>query len=141
MPTVHPIDEPTARRHDSPSQDKTANNNKAALPGTVSHLEKELIIMNTKLLYPATLIVALLASGAAMASEATQVDVAASTQSRAEVKAELHRAIAAGEVGVPTAAYGNVVIPAASEVSRDQVRREAVAEARTGRVASRYIGS
>jgi Domain of unknown function (DUF4148) len=96
MSTVHPIDEPHANAGDSPSQDKTANNNKAARPELSSHFctAKE-IIMNSKLLYAATVAVALLGSGLAMASEATQFDNTPGTLTRDEVKAELARAQAA----------------------------------------------
>ncbi len=97
--------------------------------------------MNSKLLYTATIAIALLGSGAAMASEATQFDAAPGTLSRAEVKAELRRAQAAGELNGVSAAYGDFGIPVASVRNRDEVRAEARAETRTRRLASEYIGS
>ncbi|MDH5538148.1 MAG: DUF4148 domain-containing protein [Rhizobacter sp.] len=65
--------------------------------------------MNSKLIYTATLAVALLGGGAAMASEATQFGIDPSTASRAEVKAELERAQGAGELEQATQAYGGFV--------------------------------
>jgi Domain of unknown function (DUF4148) len=97
--------------------------------------------MNSKLLYTATVAIALLGSGAAMASEATQVTVPSGTLSRAEVKAELARAQAAGELNVVSAAYGDVGKTVASVRNRDEVRAEARAETRSRRLASQYIGS
>lgn len=97
--------------------------------------------MNSKLLYVATVAVSLLASGVAMASEATQFDTPRGTLTRAEVKAELKRAQAAGELDEASATYGSFDPIAASVRSRDDVRAEARAEARTRRVASQYIGS
>ena len=99
------------------------------------------IIMNSKLLYTATIAIALLGSGAAMASEVTQFDIPAGTASRAEVKAELARAQAAGELSGVSATYGDVGKAAASVRDRGEVRAEARAEARSRRLASLYIGS
>jgi Domain of unknown function (DUF4148) len=99
------------------------------------------IIMNSKLLYAATIAIALLGSGAAMASEATQFDTTPSTLTRAEVKAELQRAQAAGELNGVSATYGDFGKAVASVRSRDEVRAEARAETRTRRVASQYTGS
>jgi len=97
--------------------------------------------MNSKLLFAATLAVALLGSGAAMASEATQFDNSPGTSIRAEVKAELKRARAAGELNGVSATYGDFGPIAAGVRARDEVRAEARAEARTRRVASQYTGS
>ena len=119
---------------DSPRLDKTANNNKAALPGKIStHFVHKEIIMNAKLLYAATIAVALLGSGAAMASEATQFNVPASAQTRNAVKAELTQAKASGQLlrsfetdqrsNHPTAAV-------ASARTRAEVRAEGRAEVR-----------
>ena len=97
--------------------------------------------MNSKLLYLATVAVALLGSGAAMASEATQFDNTPSTLTRADVRAELARARAAGEVNTVTATYGDFSTIAASVRTRAEVIAEARAEARTRRAGSLYTGS
>lgn len=97
--------------------------------------------MNSKLLYAATVAIALLGSGAAMASEATQFDAPAGTLTRAEVKAELKRAQAAGELNGVSAAYGDVRADIGSIRDRAEVRAEARAEVRTRRLASQYTGS
>lgn len=97
--------------------------------------------MNSKLLYTATIAIALLGSGAAMASEATQFDTSAGTLSRAEVKADLARAQAAGELNGVSATYGDFGKTVASVRNRDEVRAEARAETRSRRVAQQYIGS
>jgi Domain of unknown function (DUF4148) len=97
--------------------------------------------MNSKLLYTATIAVALLSSGVAMASEATQFDNPSGRLSRAEVKAELKRAQAAGELNQVSASYGDFDQIAAGVRSRDEVRAEARAEGRSRRVASQYTGS
>ena len=97
--------------------------------------------MNSKLIYAATLAVALLGTGAAMASEATQFDIQPSVATRAEVKAELGRAQAAGELNRALATYGDFGHISAGDRSRADVRAEARAEARTHRVALQYTGS
>ena len=97
--------------------------------------------MNSKLLYTATVAIALLASGAAMATEATQISPPSGTLTRAEVKAELARAQAAGEMNRVSALHGSVQPAVASVRSRDDVRAEARAEARTGKLAAQYLGS
>ena len=97
--------------------------------------------MNSKLIYAATVAIALLGSGAAMASEATQFDTTPGTLTRAEVTAELQRARAAGELSGPSATYGSFGGIQASVRSRDDVRAEARAEVRTRRVGTQYIGS
>jgi hypothetical protein len=97
--------------------------------------------MNSKLLFAAALAIAVLSSGAAMASEATQFAAPTGKLTRTEVKAELKRAQAAGELSGPTATYGDFDETMASTRTRDDVRAEARAEARTHRVASQYSGS
>ena len=97
--------------------------------------------MNSKLLYTATVAIALLASGAAMATEATQISPPSGTLTRAEVKAELARAQAAGEMNRVSALHGSAQPAPASVRSRDDVRAEARAEARTGKLAAQYLGS
>ena len=97
--------------------------------------------MNSKLLYTATVAIALLSSGVAMASEATQFDNTPSTVGRAAVKAELKRAQAAGELNEVSASYGDFDQIAASMRNRADVRTEARAEGRSRRIASQYIGS
>lgn len=101
--------------------------------------------MNSKLLYTTTVAIALLASGVAMASEATQFDIPRSAVSRATVKAELQRAQAAGELNEVSASYGDFDPIATSARNRAEVRAEARAEARaegrSRRIASQYIGS
>ena len=97
--------------------------------------------MNSKLLYAATVAIALLGSGAAMASEATQFNTTPSTLTRAAVKAELKRAQAAGELDGVSYTYGDFDGIQATVRSRADVRAEARAEARTRRVASQYTGS
>ena len=97
--------------------------------------------MNSKLLYAATIAIALLGTGAAMASEATQFDNTPSTLTRAEVKAELKRAQVAGELDVVTYTYGDFDGVQASTRSRADVRAEGRAEARNRRASSLYTGS
>lgn len=97
--------------------------------------------MNSKLLYTATVALALLSSGAAMASEATQFDTPQGTLTRAEVKAELKRAQAAGELNGVSATYGDFADVQASVRSRAEVKAEARAEARSGRISTLYTGS
>ncbi|KNZ34178.1 MAG: hypothetical protein AD742_01915 [Methylibium sp. NZG] len=97
--------------------------------------------MNSKLLYSATIAIALLGSGAAMASEATQFDIPAGTATRAEVKAELARAQAAGELNQASALYGYVQPPVASVRTRAEVRAEAVQAARDHSLNMLYVGA
>ena len=120
---------------------QTANNKQTDLPGNVQPTER--IVMNSKLIYTATLAVALLGGGAAMASEATQFGIDPSTASRAEVKAELERAQGAGEFKQATQAYGGFVTPLGSQRSRAEVRDEARTEARSrsGGTETQYTGS
>lgn len=97
--------------------------------------------MNSKLLYSATVALALLSSGAAMASEATQFDTPKGTLTRAEVRTELQRAQAAGELNGVSATFGAFEDIQASVRNRADVRAEARAEARSRRVTSQYTGS
>ena len=99
--------------------------------------------MNSKLLYAATVAIALLGSGAAMASEATQFDSTSGKLTRAEVKAELKRAQAAGELDGVSYTYGNFDSKSqgASVRDRAEVKAEARAEIRSRRSASQYTGS
>jgi len=93
------------------------------------------------LLHAATLTIALLGAGAALASEATQFEIGPGAASRADVSAELQRALAAGELSRPSAQHGEFGFLASGSRSRDEVRREAMREARIGNVAARFIGS
>ena len=95
--------------------------------------------MNTKHLIAAAAI-AFVGTGA-FASEATQFTDTPSTLTRAEVKAELARAQAAGELNQVSALHGSAQPAVASLRSRDDVRAEARAEARTGKLAAQYLGS
>jgi hypothetical protein len=97
--------------------------------------------MNSKLLFAATLAAALLSSGMAMAAEATQVEAPKGQLTRAEVKAELKRALAAGELNDVSASYGDFDKIEPGVRSRAEVRAEARAEARSRRVPSLYVGS
>jgi Domain of unknown function (DUF4148) len=140
--------------------DKTANNKKAALPGNVSSTESQEIIMNSSLfsspllstrilsasLYAATLAVALLGTGAAMASEATQFVDAPGTMTRASVKAELARARANGELVSTYEADQRISQPtlavtAVAPRERGEVRAEARAAARNHKLNELYIGA
>lgn len=86
-----------------------------------------------------------LAAAAAGAQEATQLPIEASVLTRAEVKAELARARAAGEIasGEESDFRSNRVYarsaPAAI-LSRAQVRKEAVLAARAPSFDSLYVG-
>lgn len=97
--------------------------------------------MNRKLIYSATVAIAMLGAGSAIASEASQFDIGAGSLDRAEVRAELQRAIAADGWHGPSATHGDVNPAAAGLRSRAEVRSEALAEARTHRLASQYIGT
>lgn len=97
--------------------------------------------MNSKLLFAATVAVALLSSGVAMATEATQIEVPSGTLTRAEVKAELTRAIAAGELKHASVSHGDFDRFSAGVRARAEVRDEARTEARTRRVAAQYFGA
>jgi hypothetical protein len=138
---------PNARRSDSPRLDKTANNSKAALPGCPQLKDLKEIIMNAKQLFAAAALVVVGTS--TFAVEATQFVPQAGALTRAEVRAELARAQAAGEVAAVSATYGNFapVARAAYKAdesqaarSRDEVRAEARASARSNAFDTLYIG-
>jgi len=95
--------------------------------------------MNTKHLIAAVAI-AFVGTGA-FASEATQFTDMPSTASRAEVKAELARAQAAGEWNQVSALYGQVQPVFASVRTRAEVRAEAVQAARDHSFNTLYVGA
>lgn len=95
--------------------------------------------MNTKHLIAAAAI-AFVGTGA-FASEATQFTDTPSTLTRAEVKAELARAQAAGELNQPSALYGSVQPVIASVRTRAEVRAEAVQAARDPSFKLLYVGA
>ena len=102
--------------------------------------------MNAKLLYAATVAVALLASGAAMASEATQFNVPASTQTRATVNAELSQAMAKANGQLPRSFETDqrALQPSAAVSTmrpRADVRAEARSAARRHEFNPNYIGA
>ncbi len=98
-------------------------------------------------LFAATVAVALLGTGAAMASEATQFVDAPGTMTRALVQADLARARANGElvssyeadqrISQPTASTATAVAPR----DRAEVRAEARAAARNHKLNELYIGA
>ena len=97
-------------------------------------------------LYAATVAVALLGTGAAMASEATQFVDAPGTMTRASVQAELSRARANGELVSSYEADQRVSQPAAAVTAvaareRGEVRAEARAAARNHKLNELYIGA
>ena len=94
--------------------------------------------MNTKHLIAAAAI-AFVGTGA-FATEATQFTDTPSTLTRAEVKAELARAQAAGELNQASALYGYVQ-PVASVRTRAEVRAEAVQAGRDHGFNTLYVGS
>jgi hypothetical protein len=105
------------------------------------------VIMNTKNLF-AALTLAVIGTSA-MAVEAEQFVPANGSLTRAEVKAELARAQAAGEIAQVSASYGSFapVARAAYKAqdtqaarSRDDVRVEARAKAQSNTFSSLYIG-
>jgi len=95
--------------------------------------------MNTKHILAAAAI-AFLGSGA-FASEATQFDIPAGTLTRAEVKADLARAQAAGELNRASALYGYAEPVVASVRTRDEVRSEAIQAARDHNFQLLYLGA
>jgi ethanolamine utilization microcompartment shell protein EutL len=97
--------------------------------------------MKTRIIQTAVLASALAGGGAAIASEATQFDISPGATSRAEVTAELNRALQAGALSAPSALYGEVLPVSSGIRSRAEVHAEARIEARTSEVASQYIGS
>ncbi len=100
--------------------------------------------MNAKLLYLATIAIALLSTGAAMAAEATQFNVPASTQTRANVKTELSQAKANGQLLRSFETDQRIVEPAAALTSlrpRAEVRAEARSAARRHEFNANYVGA
>ena len=95
--------------------------------------------MNTKHLIAAAAIA--FAGTGAFATEATQFTDTPSTASRAEVKAELARAQAAGELNQVSALYGYVQPVFASVRTRAEVRAEAVQAARDHSFNALYLGA
>ena len=99
--------------------------------------------MNTKHLFATTaaaVAIAFVGTGA-FASEATQFNDTPSTVSRAEVKAELARAQAAGELNQASALYGYVQPAMASVRTRAEVRAEAAQAARDHSFNMLYVGA
>ena len=94
-------------------------------------------------LFAATVAVALLGTGAAMASEATQFVDAPGTLTRASVQAELARARANGELVSTYEADQRISRPAVAAVVREraEVRAEARAAARNRKLDELYIGA
>ena len=95
--------------------------------------------MNTKHLIAAVAI-AFVGTGA-FASEATQFTDTPSTLTRAEVKAELARAQAAGELNQASSLYGTVQPSIASVRTRAEVRAEAMQAARDHSFNTLYVGA
>jgi hypothetical protein len=103
--------------------------------------------MNAKQLFTAVSFA--LVGATAFASEATNFPVESGSLTRAEVKAELARAQAAGEIAQVSAAYGsfpatsvavrNATLPTPVARNRDDVRTEARAAARAS-FNSQYVG-
>lgn len=94
--------------------------------------------MNRKQVFAALAIA--FAGNAAMAFEATEFEVPASTLTRAEVKAELAQAQRDGTLLSGGEATVFVDRPVASVRSRDDVRAEARAFVRSGEFNSLYVG-
>ena len=118
----------------------------------VSSTENQKIIMNSNLfstrvlsasLFAATVAVALLGTGAAMASEATQFVDAPGTLARSTVQAELSRARANGELISSYEADQRISQPAVAKMSRErsEVRAEARAAVRNRKLNELYIGA
>jgi hypothetical protein len=125
---------------------------RCVVPLQLSSTQNQEIIMNSNLfskralsasLFAATVAVALLGTGAAMASEATQFADAPGTMTRASVQAELSRARANGELVTSYEADQRVSQPAAAAVVREraEVRAEARAAARTQKPNALYVGA
>ncbi len=94
--------------------------------------------MNTKQLIVTSLLA--MAAAAALASEATEFPFPPSTLTRAEVRADLARARASGELLSSAEAEQRPFAMAGSTRSRDEVRNEAWAIARRNTVDSLYVG-
>ena len=95
--------------------------------------------MNTKHLIAAAAIA--FAGTGAFATEATQFNVPSGTLTRTEVKAELARAQAAGELNQVSALYGNAQPTMASVRTRAEVRAEAQQAARDPSFNLLYVGA
>lgn len=95
--------------------------------------------MNTKHLIVAAAVA--FAGTSAFAIEATQFTDTPSTASRAEVKAELARAQAAGELNQASALYGYAQPAFASVRTRAEVRAEAIQAARDHSFNMLYVGA
>jgi hypothetical protein len=95
--------------------------------------------MNTKHILAAVAIA--FAGSGAFASEATQFTDTPSTLTRAEVKAELARATAAGELNQASALYGYAAPVIASVRTRDEVRAEAIQANRDHHYNTLYAGA
>jgi hypothetical protein len=137
MPTVHPIDEPNATH-----RGWTRRRTSSPCPENVNHRLKEIIIMNAKQVLAAVAIT--LAGSAAMATEATQFNPAPATAvSRADVKADVARALHDGTIarGEATQYDYAPAKAAASTLARSEVRAEARAFARSHAFNSLYVGS
>jgi hypothetical protein len=115
------------------------------------HPTFERLTMNTTQLIASSFLV--FAGGAALASEASEAPVPQSTLTRAEVRAELARAMANGELlsgaaaeqhpfGMRRPAFANIEAQGrqASTRSREEVRAEARAAVRTGTFNPDYPG-
>jgi hypothetical protein len=128
---------------------------RCVVPIQLSSTENQEIIMNSTLfsnrilstgLFAATVAVALLGTGAAMASEATQFADAPGTMSRTAVQAELSRARASGELVTSYEADQRVSQPAVAAAAavvreRAEVRAEARAAARNHKLNELYLGA
>jgi Domain of unknown function (DUF4148) len=139
---------PTLRRSDSPRLDKTANNNKAALPGTAKQPVLKEFNMNSKQLFAAAALAVIGTS--AFAVEAEQIPTQSGHLTRAEVQAEVVRARAAGELTFASDSYGGFKaltwaarkspLDHAASRSRDEVREEARAAGRSATFNQLYVG-
>lgn len=101
--------------------------------------------MNAKNLFAAVAALALIGT-AAVAAEGEQWAPAQGALTRSEVRAELARSQAAGEVNPSASGYGRFPTTTyaarkpAVEVNRDDVRAEARVKARSNRFDSLYVG-
>ncbi|MBL0091444.1 MAG: DUF4148 domain-containing protein [Piscinibacter sp.] len=139
---------PTQRRSDSPRLDKTANNNKAALPGNVKQPVLKEFIMNTKQLFAAAAFAVIGTS--AFAVEAEQIVPQSGQLTRAEVQAQVARAQVTGELTFAGDSYGGFKavtwaarkspLEHAATRSRDEVREEARAAGRASTFNQLYVG-
>jgi hypothetical protein len=131
------------QRSDSPRLDKTVDRYDTP-PCLESSTDLKEIIMNAKNLFAAAALA--LIGTAAFAAEGEQFVPEQGSLTRSEVKAELARSQAAGEVNGASSSYGRfptVTYAArkpAVEVSREDVRTEARAKARSNAFDSLYVG-